>query len=57
MEQDRGNGLEVRLGDLVFAVSSALDLVSPAVVDHHLRVARIARGERRSHPRSAHRDG
>jgi HD-GYP domain-containing protein (c-di-GMP phosphodiesterase class II) len=43
MEQDRGNGLEVRLGDLVFAVSSALDLVSPAVVDHHLRVARIAR--------------
>src|SRR5512139_989783 len=43
MEQDRGNGFEVRLGDLVFAVSAALDLVSPAVVNHHLRAARIAR--------------
>jgi len=43
MEQDLGNGFEVRLGDLVFAVSAALDLVSPAVVDHHLRVARLAR--------------
>ena len=43
MDRDRGNGFEVKLGDLVFAVSSALDLVSPEVVGHHLRVARIAR--------------
>ena len=43
MNRDRGNGFEVRLGDLVFSVSSALDLVSPEVVGHHLRVARIAR--------------
>ncbi len=43
MDRDRGNGFEVRLGDLVFAVSSALDLVSPEVVGHHFRVARIAR--------------
>ena len=43
MDSDRGNGFEVKLGDLVFAISSALDLVSPVVVGHHLRVARIAR--------------
>jgi len=43
VDRDRGNGFEVRLGDLVFAVSAALDLVSPAVGGHHLRVARIAR--------------
>jgi HD-GYP domain-containing protein (c-di-GMP phosphodiesterase class II) len=43
MELDRGNGFEVSLGDLVFAVSSALDLMSPALADHHLRVARVAR--------------
>lgn len=43
VEQNRGNGFEVRLGDLVFAVSSTLDLISPAVADHHLRTARIAR--------------
>lgn len=43
MDLDRGNGFEVSLGDLVFSVSAALDLVSPKVVDHHLRVARIAR--------------
>jgi HD-GYP domain-containing protein (c-di-GMP phosphodiesterase class II) len=43
MEQDRGNGFEVRLGDLVFAVSAAMDFMSPELVDHHLRVARIAR--------------
>lgn len=43
MDRDRGNGFVVRLGDLVFAVSSAFDLVSPEVADHHLRVARIAR--------------
>lgn len=43
MDRDRGNGFEVGLGDLVFAVSSALDLVCPEVVGHHLRVARIAR--------------
>ena len=43
MEQDRGNGFGVRLGDLVFAVSAAMDFMSPALVDHHLRVARIAR--------------
>ena len=43
MDRDRGNGFEVRLGDVVFSVSSALDLVSPEVVGHHLRVARIAR--------------
>jgi HD-GYP domain-containing protein (c-di-GMP phosphodiesterase class II) len=43
MDRDREDGLEVGLGDLVFSVSSALDLVSPQVVDHHLRVARIAR--------------
>lgn len=43
VEQDRGNGFEVRLSDLVFSVSSALDLVCPAVHGHHLRVARIAR--------------
>jgi HD-GYP domain-containing protein (c-di-GMP phosphodiesterase class II) len=41
--QDRGNGFEVRLGDLIFAVSAALDVVSPALSCHHLRVARIAR--------------
>ena len=43
MDPNRGNGFEVNLGDLVFAVSSALDLVSPAVANHHLRTARIAR--------------
>jgi HD-GYP domain-containing protein (c-di-GMP phosphodiesterase class II) len=43
MEQDRGNGFEVRLGDIVFAVSAAMDFMSPELVDHHLRVARIAR--------------
>ena len=43
MDQNRGNGFEVRLGDLVFAVSSALDLISPVVANHHLRTARIAR--------------
>ena len=43
MVQDRGNGFQVRLGDLVFAVSAALDLISPAVANHHQRVARIAR--------------
>jgi len=43
MHQDRGTACEVKLVDLVFAVSAALDLVSPRVVGHHLRVARIAR--------------
>jgi HD-GYP domain-containing protein (c-di-GMP phosphodiesterase class II) len=43
VDPNRGNGFEVRLGDLVFAVSSALDLISPAVAKHHLRTARIAR--------------
>jgi HD-GYP domain-containing protein (c-di-GMP phosphodiesterase class II) len=43
VDRNRGDGFEVPLGDLVFAVSSALDLVSPAVVGHHFRVARIAR--------------
>lgn len=43
MDQERENSPEVPLGNLVFAVSSALDLVSPAVAGHHLRVARIAR--------------
>lgn len=43
MTQDPGNGIHVRLGDLVFAVSAALDVISPAVSGHHLRVARIAR--------------
>lgn len=42
MERERGNGLEVRLADVVLSVSTALDLVSPAVVGHHQRVARIA---------------
>lgn len=41
--QDRGNGFEVRLADVVFSVSAALDMVSPAVVGHHQRVAGIAR--------------
>ncbi|HWR97968.1 MAG TPA: HD domain-containing phosphohydrolase [Candidatus Methanoperedens sp.] len=48
MEQDRAYGFEIRLGDLVFAVSAALDLVSPVVADHHLRVARIARAVARA---------
>jgi HD-GYP domain-containing protein (c-di-GMP phosphodiesterase class II) len=43
MDLDRGNGFEVKLGDLVFSLSAALDLVSPEVVGHHLRAARIAR--------------
>ena len=43
MDPNRGNGFEVRLGDLVLAVSSALDLISPAVANHHLRAARIVR--------------
>ena len=43
MDPDRGNGFEVQLGDLVFAVSAALDLVSPVVAGHHRRVARVAR--------------
>lgn len=43
MDRSRGNGFEVGLGDLVFAISSALDLVSPMVSGHHRRVARIAR--------------
>lgn len=43
MVQSLGNGFEVRLGDLIFAVSAALDLVCPVVAAHHLRVARVAR--------------
>ena len=43
MDRDPDVGFEVRLGDLVISISSALDLVSPAVVGHHLRVARISR--------------
>jgi HD-GYP domain-containing protein (c-di-GMP phosphodiesterase class II) len=43
MDRDWDKGFEVRIGDLVFSVSTALDLVSPEVVGHHLRVARIAR--------------
>jgi HD-GYP domain-containing protein (c-di-GMP phosphodiesterase class II) len=43
MDRERASGFEVRLGDVVFAVSAALDLVSPAVAGHHLRTARIAR--------------
>jgi len=43
MDRDRSAGFEISLGDLVFAVSSVLDLVSPEVVGHHMRVARIAR--------------
>lgn len=43
MAQDRGNGFDVRLADVVFSVSAALDLMSPAVVGHHRRVARLAR--------------
>lgn len=43
MSEVRVQGVEARLGDLVFSVSSALDLVAPAVAEHHRRVARIAR--------------
>lgn len=43
IDADRGDGFKVRLGDLAFAVSAALDRVSPAVAGHHVRVARIAR--------------
>ncbi|HEY6000753.1 MAG TPA: HD domain-containing phosphohydrolase [bacterium] len=43
METDRGDGLEIRLGDVVFSVSAAFDLMCPAVANHHLRVTRIAR--------------
>jgi len=40
---DREVAFDVRLSDLIFSVSSAIDLVSPMVAGHHLRVARIAR--------------
>jgi HD-GYP domain-containing protein (c-di-GMP phosphodiesterase class II) len=43
VDRNREKDFEVPLSDLVFAVSSTLDLVSPAVAGHHLRVARIAR--------------
>lgn len=33
---------EIRLPDLIFCLSQALDLVSPAIVGHHKRVAYIA---------------
>ena len=58
MEQDRGNGIEISLGDLVFAVSAALDLVSPVVANHHLKVSRIARAiaHRLGLPASVQRD-
>lgn len=58
MDRDRDNGFEVNLGDLVFSVSTALDLVSPEVVNHHLRVARIARAIAREfhYPRERTKD-
>lgn len=37
-----GDDLEVNLIDLLGSLSGAMDLVSPAVVDHHKRVAYIA---------------